>query len=301
MIVKAGEFIAALAPHKLAFPTAHCSDVNLSGFLLNGGWGWNFGLWGPSCLSITGMEMVTAAGDVLYADETHNSDLFWAARGAGPGFFAVVTRFDVKLYPLPAIHSYVASYALSDTPAIAKRLPGTVAKMNPGVEIDIMLGVIEPGGPPLISFVCTSFAPTAQAAAAEFAPLRNPPGLKHVGDVIDQAVTFEEAFESVDAAFPAKRMTGDQYFSNAPLADLLLKLAPHAEHGPPAPSGIMLVAMGGNPTFKLEGKQASITATGITYIGAYAFWDKVADDAKNLARVRKTTDAAQERQLCRRG
>ena len=28
-------------------------------------------------------------------------DLFWAARGAGPGFFAVVTRFHLRLHPWP--------------------------------------------------------------------------------------------------------------------------------------------------------------------------------------------------------
>lgn len=43
--IKGGELIAALAPHNLAFPVGHCSDVNLSGFLLNGGYGWNLGEW----------------------------------------------------------------------------------------------------------------------------------------------------------------------------------------------------------------------------------------------------------------
>ena len=39
------------------------------------------------------MEAVTAAGEVVRCDEDENSDLFWAARGAGPGFFAIVTGF----------------------------------------------------------------------------------------------------------------------------------------------------------------------------------------------------------------
>lgn len=34
--------------------------------------------------------------EVVTASETVNSDLFWAARGAGLGFFGVVVRFDSR-------------------------------------------------------------------------------------------------------------------------------------------------------------------------------------------------------------
>ena len=34
---------------------------------------------------------------------TENSDLLWAARGAGPGFFGVVTRFHLRTYPLVGV------------------------------------------------------------------------------------------------------------------------------------------------------------------------------------------------------
>ena len=50
-------------------------------------------------MSVAGIDAVTADGETIHADETQNADLFWAARGAGPGFFAVVTRFYLKLYP----------------------------------------------------------------------------------------------------------------------------------------------------------------------------------------------------------
>jgi FAD/FMN-containing dehydrogenase len=47
---------------ELAFPVGHCGHVGLSGFLLSGGLGWNSGHWGPACLSIRGLEVVTADG-----------------------------------------------------------------------------------------------------------------------------------------------------------------------------------------------------------------------------------------------
>lgn len=69
------------------FAGGHCPDVGLGGFLLQGGMGWNCKNWGWACEQIAAIEVVTAAGDVLLCDEDQNADLFWAARGAGPGMF----------------------------------------------------------------------------------------------------------------------------------------------------------------------------------------------------------------------
>ena len=42
-------------------------------------------------MSVIGLDLVTMDGDVVYANPTENADLYWAARGSGPGFL-VVTR-----------------------------------------------------------------------------------------------------------------------------------------------------------------------------------------------------------------
>ncbi|MCA1843502.1 MAG: FAD-dependent oxidoreductase, partial [Actinobacteria bacterium] len=83
----------ALGSHGLAFPVGHCGSVALGGYLLAGGLGWGMRLWGPACRSLERVEVVTADGTLITADDAHNSDLLWAARGAGPGFFGVATRF----------------------------------------------------------------------------------------------------------------------------------------------------------------------------------------------------------------
>lgn len=95
------EFVAALAPYGLAFPAGHCGPVALSGFLLSGGLGWNSGALGPAAASVRAVEVVTADGTSLTCSQDEHPDLFWAARGAGPGFFAVATRFHVTLHDLP--------------------------------------------------------------------------------------------------------------------------------------------------------------------------------------------------------
>jgi hypothetical protein len=54
---------ATLARRGLAFPTAHCGDVPLGGYLIGGGQGWNGNEWGGmSALNVSALDIVTADG-----------------------------------------------------------------------------------------------------------------------------------------------------------------------------------------------------------------------------------------------
>lgn len=86
-----------LLRHGLMFGGGHCPDVAIGGFLLQGGQGWGCRTWGWACEQIECMRVVTAQGDVVNASRTENADLFWAARGCGPGFFGVVLNFTLRL------------------------------------------------------------------------------------------------------------------------------------------------------------------------------------------------------------
>jgi len=85
-----------LAARGRFFAGGHCPTVGVGGFLLQGGMGWNCRGWGWAAESIDAIQVVTADSDVVWCDETSNADLFWAARGAGPGFFGVVTAFRLR-------------------------------------------------------------------------------------------------------------------------------------------------------------------------------------------------------------
>jgi hypothetical protein len=89
--------------YQLMFPSAHCPRVGLGGFVMCGGHGLNSRLWGPGCANLQAVDVVTADGELIHADETKNSDFLWAARGSGPGFFGVVVRFYLNLHPLPTV------------------------------------------------------------------------------------------------------------------------------------------------------------------------------------------------------
>ena len=83
-----------------SFPYAHCASVPMGGYLLGGGVGINGDAWGGiGCHSVTGLKILLPDGNIVIADENQNSDLFWAARGAGTGFFGAVLEFRLKLYP----------------------------------------------------------------------------------------------------------------------------------------------------------------------------------------------------------
>ena len=99
--IKGGaELTPFLTAQGRAFPGGHCPSVGIGGFLLQGGQGWNSRNVGWACEHIAAIDVVTADGELIRADEDRNSDLLWAARGAGPGFFGVVTRFHLRTQPL---------------------------------------------------------------------------------------------------------------------------------------------------------------------------------------------------------
>ena len=75
--------------------------VCIGGYLLQGGFAWNGRKLGMACESVLGFDIVTADGTLRHASATENSDLFWAARGAGGGFFGVVVKFYLKIYKRP--------------------------------------------------------------------------------------------------------------------------------------------------------------------------------------------------------
>ena len=97
----AGEITRAVEQHGLIIGFGDAPTVGVGGLTLGGGIGYLVRKYGLTIDSLLAAEVVTAAGDILIADETSHPDLFWALRGGG-GNFGVVTRFKFRLHPLPA-------------------------------------------------------------------------------------------------------------------------------------------------------------------------------------------------------
>lgn len=98
--VRWGDFYEATLPYGLAPVGGTVSSVGIAGFTLGGGSGWMTRQHGLALDNILSVEAVTAAGEVLTASADENAELFWGIRGSA-GNLAIVTRFTLKLHPVP--------------------------------------------------------------------------------------------------------------------------------------------------------------------------------------------------------
>jgi FAD/FMN-containing dehydrogenase len=166
-----GDLNGALAKAGLFFPVAHAYTVGMGGFLLQGGFGWNSRVMGLGCENVIGFDAVLADGSFVHASETQNADLFWAARGAGPGFFAAIVRFHLKLYARPrfmGLKLQVFRMAhLEEVFTWADRIGPSV---SPSVEFQIVLnrkaiGIGAPGMDVLAPVIADSWKEAREAVA----------------------------------------------------------------------------------------------------------------------------------------
>jgi FAD/FMN-containing dehydrogenase len=94
-----GEFDVAGQEHGLAAPGGRASTTGVAGFTLGGGSSWIERKYGFACDNLVAVELVTADGRTVRADETSQRELLWAHRGGG-GNFGVVTTLEFDLHPV---------------------------------------------------------------------------------------------------------------------------------------------------------------------------------------------------------
>lgn len=100
----------ATTAFELATPGGAISTTGVAGLTLSGGMGWLRGTHGLCIDNLLEVDIVTADGRLLRANERENADLFWALRGGG-GNFGIVTAFRFRLHPIePELMVWVAVY-----------------------------------------------------------------------------------------------------------------------------------------------------------------------------------------------
>jgi hypothetical protein len=275
-----------LAGHGRAFPGGHCPSVGLGGYLLQGGQGWNGRLKGWACESVVAVDVVTAAGTLVRADATQNTDLYWAARGAGPGFPGIVTRFHLQTYEASAqMWHDTWSFRLEDLETLLTWLHGVLpaldARVEPVVaatrlpEVPLYDGVAHPGTVLLLH--ATAMVESEVEAAGllrvfEEGPLAG----REIGHVRGPTTLHEENAAQAQQNPVGYRYAVDCAWSDAPaavLAPLLRQMWSELDtrHS-------FSIWYGWAPGRELPDMAFSVQ--GNVYIATYAVYEDEADDEK---------------------
>ncbi|MFE4795103.1 FAD-binding oxidoreductase [Streptomyces sp. NPDC056708] len=299
--VTGSELAPELAERGFSFPTGHCGSVAVGGYLLSGGLGWNSGALGPACRSVHEVEAVTADGETVRCNRDENPDLFWAARGAGPGFFAVVTRFHLRLHRLPrAVMSTTYAFPLADLEEVTNWAVETAHELKPTVELSLVLATAARHmtkarpRPKVITVTATTFADSREQAVQDLGPLRTCPFAdRSLFREADEPTSPDALYAASGDIWPAhRRYAADTLWSESDLGTLLSRLGDAVER---APSDNSLVLAPVSPASHNEEllRDMAFSVLGSSYVVPYAIWDDPAEDDINVRWLREAMGAVE--------
>lgn len=267
----------------------HCPTVGLGGFLLQGGQGWNARGWGWACEGVVAVDVVTADGELVRADAEQNADLYWAARGAGPGFFGVVTRFHLATMPLPGHLAHtVQVYPAELFDEVMTWLQGMHHAVADTVEI-VAIGMTPPGPDgtppaapaPVLVVTALAFVADHQQALAALAPFEDCP-------VLDRAIhrqyakpttLAEQQIEQLRANPEGHRWVVDNAWLTGPASDVVPAIRRAFTELPDPRAFTIWFSMA--PQRELPDMAFSLQSE--IYLASYVPWSDPADDERNRA------------------
>ncbi|KAI1178375.1 FAD-binding domain-containing protein [Nemania sp. FL0916] len=272
------------------FAGGHCPDVGLGGFLLQGGMGWNCKNWGWACESIVGVDVVTADARELHCSADENSDLFWAARGAGPGFPAIVTRFHLSTRPLLNMYNSVYIYPRSMFRTVLQWVIDICPTADPDTEVVCLAKHTADGNEIEIIAGFLSFKSCRKEAVKAMQRVHDsrPAGAKiEVScDPTDFACQYAGQREEQPTGY---RFCSDNGYIDNNVADVPGVVEQTFTSLPTQKTFVLYFAM--NPTSRRPLPDMAHSMHSDHYVSVYAIWDDAADDERCTGWVR---DAVQD-------
>jgi hypothetical protein len=129
----------------LAVPSGIVTHTGVAGLTLGGGIGWIMRKHGLSIDQLTSVDLVTAEGEFVQANEARNADLFWGVRGGG-GNFGIVTEFEFRCVPLgPYVMAGPVFWPMTQSPNVLRFYRDWIADAPD----ELMTIVIHRKAPPL--------------------------------------------------------------------------------------------------------------------------------------------------------
>ena len=300
--IKGGDELAPLLDaHGRVFPGGHCPSVGLGGFLLQGGQGWNSRRLGWACESVVAVDAVTADGELVRCSEEENADLLWAARGAGAGFPAIVTRFHLRTHPKPRhfVHD-TWTFALEDAGELLAWMHAVLPTLEDVVEpviaatrlpsVPLHDGVARPQGTVLLVHT-TAMCDTAAEAERVLAPLQDGPlAGRALGHVSGPTSFAEENRAQAEQNPEGRRYAVDCQWTDAPATELTPRLQRIWGELPTEHS--FSIWYGWAPMRALPDMAFSLEAN--VYCATYAIWSDPADDERHRSWVAERTRSLAE-------
>lgn len=277
----------ALKPHGLMAATGHADSVACGGFLMCGGFGWNFREYGNGCANVTRIQVVTADGELITASETENPDWFWAARGAGPGYFGVVVGFEVRAVvrrPVMRLYGYAfdqetAPEAIGWFMDLAPQLPVNVEHAATAVSKTDD----NRAAPTEFSIHSMGFFETEEEADAvgrlfDACPLKD----RAKAAFVNVPCTLEDVYLQATKIDPeGYRFSVDNCYSDATSAEAVPLMAGFLADMPTPWTHSFFLYQGPRPAY-LE-RDTALSAWGDFYFATYPIWDDPARDDEMLA------------------
>lgn len=118
-----------------------CPFAGVGGFTLGGGYSGLSRKYGLAVDNVVSMTMVVVNGDrVVIANDTVNTDLFWALRGGGGGNFGIVTDFTFKTHAAD-YSSYVLGSLSFDAGAKSQEALSMIGRINSQLPREMYLDI----------------------------------------------------------------------------------------------------------------------------------------------------------------
>lgn len=169
---RAGDVVAAAAPHGANVATGTAGAVGMAGLSLGGGYGPLLGTAGLAADNLLGAEVVLADGRLASTDD--DPELLWALRGGG-GNFGVVTRMRVRLHPDRGLVGGMALFPWDEAAKVLAGYAELTAGAPDGLTLLVEMSVVPDVGPCLLAVPVWSGEPElADAAIADVLRLGTP-------------------------------------------------------------------------------------------------------------------------------
>ena len=165
------ELNAAAGAHGLAVTGGAVSTTGIAGLTLGGGLGWLMAKHGLAADNLLGVELVTAAGEVLEVDASSHPDLFWALRGGG-GNFGVATSFTYRLHPVGMVTGGLIAHPIEAAPELLRFYREAVADASDDLTVFAGLVHAPDGSGTKLAALVVFHAGDPDAAERELAPFR---------------------------------------------------------------------------------------------------------------------------------